>query len=101
MLWLTVESVVIYLAWKYAVVPAFGAKALLFGHVFIIWFAVKFLLWEFYQKLNTIIFFLGEIKDLALFSEQNSAHKFNSIADWMEAVAKKYFDSKRKTEDGE
>ena len=97
-LWLTIESVVIYVAWKYAVVPAFGVGPLLFGHIFLIWLAFKFLLWEFYMKLDNIAFFLSEIKDLTLFSEQNSANKFNAIADWLDRLALKYFSLQEKGE---
>lgn len=99
--WTAAEATAAYFAWKLAVVPAFGVRELAFGHIFCIWAAIKFMLWDFTQRLTGVLGMLVEIRDLLLFSEQNSALKYNSLADWAEKVAQKYFASRKAPKDPE
>lgn len=87
-LWAAVDAGCVWLAWKYIMVPDFGLKEIPFGHFFAVVAGLHLLANRLFLRLDAYYERLTEIRDIQLFTEQNNAHKYGQIADFLE----KHFD---------
>lgn len=89
LLWTALDAVGVYLLWKYVIVAVFHAPEMMFGHWFALVLGIRIVANRLIGRLDELAELLEEIRDIQLFAEQNSAHKFNHIGGFLE----KHFES--------
>lgn len=82
------ESLCASMMWKYIFMPDFGLKSIPFGHFFIVVAALHIIANRLFVRLDYYGRLLVEIRELQIFIENNSSHKFGKIAEFMD----KHFD---------
>lgn len=85
--WTALDTVGFYLIWRYVAVPVFDAPAMMLGHWFAVVLGFRILAARVTDRLDELAGLLEEIRDIQLFAEQNSAHKFDQLGKFIQKYA--------------
>ena len=101
-MWTAIDAAAIWAIWTYVIVALFGAPALLAWQALAVSAAGRILFQRLTDRLDSIGGLLMEMRDIHMFSEQNSAHKYQQIAEFLDKhfskVAKGIVEAKKDAE---